>query len=173
VEQSGLIPAPSMATVETINAPSATVPTVTYIGQFVHGLDEKRRLQIPSRWRPASGEMQWMAMLWPKGGVQGVFINVLTLDSYNRVMAKLNAESLKDENASTVMRYFSRNSGELVMDKAGRVVVPEHLARQAGVDKEAIVVGMWERFEIWAPERYNPAAAQEDAVVTMNLNKYL
>ena len=114
-----------------------------------------------------------MAMLWPKGGVQGVFINVLTLDSYNRVMAKLNAESLKDENASMVMRYFSRNSGELIMDKAGRVVIPENLARQAGVDKEAILVGMWERFEIWSPERYQPTAAQEDAVVSMDLNKYL
>ncbi len=171
MEQSGLLLALIMAQLETINAP--LVPPPAYKGQFTHGLDDKRRLQVPSRWRPASGEMEWMAMLWPKGGVQGVFINVLTPDSYSRVMGKLNAASLTDENAAVVMRYFSRNSGELIMDKAGRVVVPENLARQAGIDKEAILVGMWERFEIWAPERYNPAAAQEDGVVSMNLTKYL
>ena len=160
-----------MAATETISVP--VVPPVTYNGQFIHGLDEKRRLQVPAKWRPASGEMQWTALLWPKGGVQGVFLNVLTVETYNRVMSKLNAASMHDENASSVMRYFSRNSGDLILDKAGRVVVPENLAKQAGVGKEAIMVGMWERFEIWSPERYQPTATQEDAVVSMDLNKYL
>ena len=158
-----------MAT-ETNAAPTAPV---VYNGQFVHGLDDKRRLQIPSRWRPASGEMEWMAVLWPKGGIQGVYLNVLTRQSHARMMERLAANSMADEKALAMMRYFSRNSGELVMDKAGRVVLPENLAKAAGIDKEAVLVGMWERFEIWSPERFNQTTAQEDAVALQELGKYL
>ncbi len=149
------------------------VLNLTYNGQFSHGLDEKRRLQIPARWRPASGEMQWTALLWPKGGLQGHYLVVLTAENHARVMAKLNQASLADEKASAVMRYFSRNSGELVMDKVGRVVLPETLAKAAGIDKEAVLVGMWERFEIWSPERFQQAATQEDQVAPLEIGKYL
>lgn len=160
-----------MAAAETINAPAA--PPVSYNGQFAHGLDDKRRLQIPARWRPATGEMEWKALLFPKGGLQGHYIVVLTAENHNRVMAKLNAAGMGDEKALAVMRYFSRNSGDLVLDKSGRVMLPENLAKAAGIEKEAILVGMFERFEIWSPERFNATAAQEDAVVPMELGKYL
>lgn len=160
-----------MATAETISPP--IVPSVTYNGQFVHGVDEKRRLQVPARWRPDSGEMEWKAMLFPKNGLQGHYIAVVTTETYHRIMAKLNAAGMGDEKALAVMRYFSRNSGDLVMDKAGRVMLPEILAKAAGIEKEAILVGMFERFEIWSPERFNATAAQEDAVVPMELGKYL
>jgi MraZ protein len=152
---------------------AAPMPPVTYNGQFVHGIDEKRRLQIPAKWRPASGEMEWRALLWPKAGNQGHYLVVLTLETHNRVMQKINAASLADEKALAVMRYFSRNSGDLVMDKAGRVVLPENLAKAAGIEKEAVLIGMWERFEIWSPERFSTTAAQDDAVAPLELGKYL
>ena len=158
-------------TAETNSVPS--MPPVSYNGQFVHGLDEKRRLQIPAKWRPASGEMEWKALLWPKGSLQGHYLVVLTAETHARVMQKLNSASMGDEKALAVMRYFSRNSGDLVMDKAGRVVLPENLAKAAGIEKEAVLVGMWERFEIWSPERFTQTAAQEDAVVPLELGKYL
>ena len=158
-------------TAETNTAPS--MPPVSYNGQFVHGLDEKRRLQIPSKWRPASGDMEWRALLWPKGGNQGYFLVALTAENHARVMQKLNAASMGDEKALAVMRYFSRNSGDLVMDKAGRVVLPENLAKAAGIEREAVLVGMWERFEIWSPERFAQTAAQDDAVAPLELGKYL
>jgi len=157
-----------MTTDQTIPAP---MPPVTYNGQFSHGLDEKRRLQIPAKWRPASGEMEWKALLWPKGSI--FYLVVLTADSHARVMQKINAASMADEKALSVMRYFSRNSGDLVMDKAGRVVLPENLAKAAGIEKEAVLIGMWERFEIWSPERFNQTSAQDDAVAPLELGKYL
>jgi MraZ protein len=160
-----------MATAETIEA--TNLPPVTYNGQFTHGVDDKRRVQIPARWRPNSGEMEWKALLMPKGGLQGHYLVALTTDTHNRVMAKLNAAGMGDEKALAVMRYFSRNSGDLVMDKAGRVILPENLAKAAGIEKEAILVGMFERFEIWSPDRFNATAAQEDAVVPLELGKYL
>jgi MraZ protein len=59
------------------------------------------------------------------------------------------------------------------MDKAGRVVLPENLAKAAGIEKEAVLIGMWERFEIWSPERFNQTATQDDAVAPLELGKYL
>ncbi len=53
------------------------------------------------------------------------------------------------------------------------MVLPENLAKAAGIEKEAVLVGMGERFEIWSPERFTQTAAQEDAVVPLELGKYL
>ena len=97
----------------------------------------------------------------------------LTLETHTRVMQKLLSAGMGDEKAQAVMRNFSRNSGDLVMDKAGRVVLPENLAKAAGIEKEAVLLGMFDRFEIWAPDRYAQAATQEDAVAPLELGKYL
>lgn len=105
--------------------------------------------------------------------MQGHYLVVLTAENHARVMNKLNQASMGDEKALAVMRYFSRNSSELVMDKAGRVVLPENLAKAAAIEKEAVLVGMWERFEIWSPERFTQTAAQEDQVAPLEIGKYL
>jgi MraZ protein len=145
---------------------------LTYDGQFNHGLDEKRRVQVPAKWRPASGEMTWKALLWPRQNLQGHYLVVLTAEAHAKIMARLSANSMADEKGLAVMRYFSRNSGDLVMDKAGRVCIPENLAKGAGIEKEAVLVGMWERFEIWSPERFNQTVGLEDPSVPMELGKY-
>jgi MraZ protein len=144
---------------------------LTYDGQFNHGLDDKRRVQVPAKWRPV-GEMTWKALLWPRQNLQGHYLVVLNADAHAKVMQRLSANSMADEKGLAVMRYFSRNSGDLVMDKAGRVCIPENLAKGAGIDKEVVMVGMWERFEIWSPERFNQVVGMEDPSVPMELGKY-
>src|SRR4051812_50067465 len=98
---------------------AAPMPPVSYNGQFTHGLDEKRRLQIPSKWRPASGEVGGKALVWPKGGLQGHYLVVLTAESHARVMQKLNAASKGDEKALGGVGGFNSHSRRLGDGKKG------------------------------------------------------
>lgn len=44
---------------------------------------------------------------------------------------------------------------ELIPDAQGRVRIPQPLARAAGLGREAVLVGMLDKFEIWAQERFD------------------
>jgi MraZ protein len=46
----------------------------------------------------------------------------------------------------------------VTLDKSGRLCLPEAMAKAVGLDKEAVLVGMFDRFEIWNPERYSIAS---------------
>ena len=155
---------------ETNNA-SQSLP-ISYDGQYNHGLDDKRRVQVPSKWRPETGEMAWKALLWPRQDLQGHYLVVLTAAAHAKVMERLSANSMADEKGLKVLRYFSRNSGDLIMDKAGRVCIPENLAKGAGIGKEVVMVGMWDRFEVWSKERFDQTVESEDLSVAMDLGKY-
>jgi MraZ protein len=43
---------------------------------------------------------------------------------------------------------------QVALDKAGRICLPEAMASLAGITKEAVLVGLLDRFEIWSPDRY-------------------
>lgn len=44
---------------------------------------------------------------------------------------------------------------ELVPDGQGRVRIPQPLLRAAGLGRDAVLVGMLDKFEIWAQERFD------------------
>ena len=52
------------------------------------------------------------------------------------------------------------------MDKAGRICLPDEMARGAGIKNEVLLVGLLDRFEIWNPERYEKVQAADACVGT-------
>ncbi|MBN1890471.1 MAG: hypothetical protein JW850_20930 [Thermoflexales bacterium] len=40
------------------------------------------------------------------------------------------------------------------LSKEGKLVLPEHLCRMAGIDGELVWVGLLDHFELWSPERW-------------------
>jgi MraZ protein len=50
------------------------------------------------------------------------------------------------------------------VDKAGRICLPDGMARLAGIKDEAVLVGLLDRFEIWNPQSYEKVKAS-DAVL--------
>ncbi len=48
-----------------------TEPTY-YNSRFRHGVDEKRRVQIPAKWRPQKPTGELTLILWPREGVGAV-----------------------------------------------------------------------------------------------------
>jgi MraZ protein len=59
-----------------------------------------------------------------------------------------------DPKKAALKRLIGGRSEQVTVDKAGRIVLPEEMAREAGIAHDAVLVGMLDRFEIWSPERY-------------------
>ena len=143
---------------------------IYYNSCFRHGVDEKRRVQVPARWRP-EGEIELTLIVWPKSS-EGPCLRVLPPAQMAALMRDLEAMANSDPNKVVLKRFIGSESIQVPVDKAGRICIPEEMARAAGITNEAMLVGLLDRFEIWSPERYTRVKAA-DAILAQEAFKLM
>ena len=134
-----------------------------YNSVYRHGVDEKRRVQIPAKWRPTEPSVEFTLVLWPKAK-EGPCVRVLPPEQMAALMRDVNSMPNSDPNKVVLKRFIGSESIQAPVDKAGRICLPEEMAKAAGIQDQAVIVGLLDRFEIWSPERYEKVKAA-DAVV--------
>jgi len=133
---------------------------IYFNSKYLHGIDEKRRLQIPSKWRSEGEGVEFTVIVWPKHQA-GVCLRVLPPEKFERLVAEIEAMPNSDPRKDVLRRVVGGNSEQVVLDKNGRICLPEEMARAAGLKNEARLVGMFEQFEIWEPTRYQNVEAAD------------
>jgi MraZ protein len=142
---------------------TASSETIYYNSFYRHGVDDKRRLQIPSKWRrPADTSIEFTLILWPKGSMADACLLVLPPDEWNALVQKLKALPFSDPKAEALRRLLGRKSDRVALDKVGRICLPEGMAKAAAIENEAVLLGLVDRFEIWNPARYEAANAVDE-----------
>ena len=144
---------------------SATSTTPIFNSVYRHGCDEKRRIQIPSMWRPTEEGVQFTLIVWPQRN-EGPCLRVLPPKEMTELMAELDAMPNSNPNKTVLKRIIGSKSTQVALDKAGRICVPEDLAIAAGVKvgMEVVLVGLLDRFEIWESDRYARVNAADDVL---------
>jgi MraZ protein len=135
-----------------------TAEPICYNSTYQHGVDEKRRVQIPAKWRPAEPGTELTLVLWPKEK-EGTCLRVLPPQQLAKVRQHLNALENSDPRKVVLKRFIGSESVQVPLDKAGRICLPEKMAREAGLTDEAMLVGLLDFFEIWSPARYEKVMA--------------
>jgi len=120
-----------------------------FLGQFQHNLDEKGRLMIPAPFRQ---ELEGGAFI-----TQGFdrCLMVMTESYFGQVYERINGMNLADPAARMLRRLILSNAYSIVLDKVGRILVPQNLRQFGDFDAEAIVAGQGEYFEVWTPAEWN------------------
>ena len=136
--------------------PDSEIKPLDFHGRFRHGIDGSRRLMIPAKWRPAEKTTVLKAILWPMN--VNDYILVLPPEQWQqRILDKIKGNRLSEERAAILERVIGETSGSLELDKVGRFCLPDHLAGPVGLDKEAVLVGRVDKFEIWSSKRFDAA----------------
>lgn len=114
-------------------------------GTYEHSLDAKGRLFIPAKLREELGVTFYLAMgsdaclaIYPQG----------TWDRFTEKFASLPMSQSK------AMRPLFANAAKCELDSQGRIVVPQKLRKYAGLEKEAVIIGVNDRAEIWAADTW-------------------
>ena len=108
-----------------------------------------------------------MLVLWPNGAEKDACLMVLPPPAARRLKDKVNALPFGDPQAEALRRFLGRKSDTVRSDKAGRITLPEAMAKAAGIEKEVALIGMFDRFQIWTPAKYEgDVIAAEDALAT-------
>src|SRR5256885_15843692 len=111
---------------------------VYYTSSYRHGVDEKRRVQIPAKWRPAQAEVLTL-VLWPKGTTPEACLLVLPPQEWVALVQKLKAMPYADPNAEALRRLLGKKSDRVTLDKGGGVCFAAAVAQTAGHGKEGVV----------------------------------
>ena len=119
-----------------------------FMGEFHHNLDEKNRLIIPSKFRDELGNK----FVVTRGLEECLFVYSLT--EWNKIVEKLRSLPFTNKDARTFMRMFLSGATECELDPNGRILLPANLISYCSLTKEAIILGVNERLEIWANDKY-------------------
>lgn len=120
-----------------------------FIGEYQHTLDDKGRIIIPSKFREELGE----EFVMTKGLDNCLF--VYPKSEWIILEDKLKALPLTNRDARAFVRFFFAGASECVLDKQGRVLVPPNLREHSKLDKEAVVIGVSTRMEIWSKDEWD------------------
>jgi MraZ protein len=134
-----------------------------YNFRYRHGVDEKRRVQLPMKWRPLDPATEFTLTLWPKPE-QGPCLRVLPRAQFDKLLADIEARPGTDPNKGFLKRYLGSWSTQVTLDKTGRICIPEELAKKAGIEPnvEVMLVGLMNLIEIWSSDRFAKLSAVED-----------
>ena len=137
--------------------PGETSVQPTFVGEYRHSIDAKGRLIVPSRLRQALAGDEVVLARWAEG-----CIAMWSPAGWQEVATALQATGNSESQARNVMRLLAASAHWDTVDKQGRISVPEKLRERAGIDKEVVVVGAFNKAELWAPERWEERVAEAE-----------
>ncbi len=115
-----------------------------FLGEFEHALDDKGRLAIPAKFRPALAD----GLVITRGLDKCLF--VWSMEEWRTVAEKLSQFSLMHADARRLHRLLFAGATDTAPDRLGRVLVPSFLREYAELRDGVVVVGLLHRLEIWS-----------------------
>ena len=127
-----------------------------FMGEYNHTVDAKGRLIVPSKFREQLGD----EFVVTKGLDGCLFVYENT--EWKILEEKLKNLPLTNANARKITRFFLAGATLCEVDKQGRILLPSVLREFAGIEKEAVMVGVGNRIEIWSKESWISANVYDD-----------
>lgn len=129
---------------------------IMFMGEYNHSIDAKGRVIVPSKFRENLGDEFVVTK-----GLDGCLF-VYDNSEWTAFEEKLKTLPLTNKEARQFVRFFLAGAASLEVDKQGRILLPANLREFAGLDKEAVLIGVASRIEIWSKERYEGEVSYED-----------
>ncbi|MEE9429851.1 MAG: division/cell wall cluster transcriptional repressor MraZ [Melioribacteraceae bacterium] len=125
-----------------------------FLGSYKYSIDSKGRISIPAKMRkslkPEANETFIMTI-----GTEKCIV-VYPLDEWKKLNEKILEKTEEfitlDDRARREM--FS-NATDDKFDTQARLLLPKHLIAHAELEKEALIIGVMNKIEIWDPKNYD------------------
>ena len=115
------------------------------IGQYAHTIDAKGRLFIPAKLRQELGDTFHVTV------GQDHCLSVYSDESWAAFMDKLKGMSYNEVKR---LRGLFAYGADCEPDAQGRILLPAKLREYASLEKDVVIIGSFDRVEIWNAERW-------------------
>ena len=121
-------------------------------GSSFHTIDSKGRIIIPARFRDViKADGSYGVML---SRMDGALI-AYTYDEWRKIENRILSLAEKSESMRRFRRVFIGGSFECPCDKQDRILIPQNLREYAELEKDIVLVGVLDHFEIWSRDSWN------------------
>ena len=120
-----------------------------FLGEYNYKIDDKKRLALPSKFRENLGKKAVIT----RGLDNCLFL--YPMKDWRELAEKLSKLPISQADARGFARIMLAGAMEVNIDRLGRILVPDYLKKYAGLKKETIVAGLYNRVEIWSRETWN------------------
>jgi MraZ protein len=131
-------------------------------GTYRYKIDPKGRLPVPAPFRKALAQ----------GGATTLVATVLDQclaiyapAEWERLEAQLSALPAFSKPVKALSRLLASRASDCEMDVQGRIRLPATLRSAAGLGREAVVLGVLNRIEVWAPEAWETFLRESERIL--------
>lgn len=121
-------------------------------GSSFHTIDAKGRVIVPARFRDVIRA----------GGGDGIMVSRMdrclfayTYEEWGKIEARILALAEKSASMRRFRRVFIGGAFDCACDKQGRILIPPTLRQYGGLEREIVLVGVLDHFEIWSRENWD------------------
>lgn len=114
-----------------------------FIGEYLHNLDAKGRIIIPSKFRD---ELNSTFIL--TRGLDGC-LTIYSNEQWEKIFAKLSKLPSTKKATRQYIHMLTSRACECSLDNQGRIQIPGYLSKPVNIVKECAIVGVNDHIEIW------------------------
>jgi MraZ protein len=139
-----------------------------FIGEYSYSVDDKKRLAVPSRFR---SELKGKVVV-TRGLDKCLFIYPLKV--WGELAEKLGSLPIGEASTRSFTRLMLAGAIDVDVDKQGRILIPDYLKEYAGIKRNVVIAGLYNRLEIWDEarwEEYKSGAEKNSEEIAEQLGK--
>ena len=129
-----------------------------FVGKYLHALDPKKRITIPSQWRAQVGSPNSLYVL---PDVDSKSLCVFPASEMKSRIERVRQHSMGDKVARNFLRIVGPQSDLVSWDTQGRIRVKDELLELAGITEQVQLVGVIIGFELWNPKRFKESGSMD------------
>ena len=142
-----------------------------FTSEYECKLDGKGRLVLPAKIKSNLPDSSGNELVMRKGFEPCLILYPFT--EYKKIYSQI--AGLNEFNAEyrRLQRNFFRNTTQVELDSMGRFLIPRNMLTFAGITREAVVVGMGNKIEIWNPGKFEEYLIKDPDEFSQLAQKYL
>ena len=125
-----------------------------FIGEYIHSVDDKKRLSVPAKFRKELGKKGVITLGLNK------CLSLYPTKEWNAFAEKLSKLSMGKSEDRGFSRAMLSGAFEVEIDSIGRILIPEALKSYAGLNDKVVLTGVYDRVEIWDEATWKTYKAQ-------------
>jgi len=129
-------------------------------GTYHHRIDAKGRLPVPAAFRRSLGDDGQVVVT-----LLDQCLAAYSPGEWARLEAQLAALPTFSKPVKALTRLLASRAADCEIDVQGRILLPPSLRQAAGLGRDAVVVGVLNRFEVWAPESWDTFVRESERLL--------
>jgi len=124
-----------------------------FYGEYLHSIDRKGRLILPAKYREIA-KAHFIEKFFVTRGLDGCLF-MLSEEEWKTQENKFKSISFTKAESRKFNRLYFSGAVEVNFDTQGRILLPQYLKDFAQIKKDVVIVGVANRIEIWAKDKWD------------------